>query len=313
MMKKRLLLLVTLATTLSSLALFAPHADAVTTLHFSLDNAASLAAGELDGTMVHSRGHVTVGAQTTRIELSEAVVAHSIARDGDTVYVGSGNDGKIFKVTGDQVSVFAETGQLLVRSLLFRDGTLYAGTLPEGRIYKIDSAGTVAELARPENAEHIWDLAWRGDRLIAATGPEGKVFSISTQGRAELLYDSEAAHVMTLAVDGDAVYAGTSDDALLLKLGAPGEAEVVHDFPGNEVTAIAARAGVIAAVANEFAAPRAGASKVTKGPSRPRAGKGRLWRVEGDRAERVFHRDDGHFTDVELDENGTIFVAGGKE
>ena len=36
--------------------------------------------------------------------------------------------------------VFASTGELLVSSLAFgRDGALYAGTLPNGRIYRIDT------------------------------------------------------------------------------------------------------------------------------------------------------------------------------
>lgn len=310
----RLLLLVTLTSLVSASLFFVSPVDAVATRHFTLDDAESLSAGELDGTMVHSQGHVTVGVAVSRIELDGATLAYAVARaDDGTIYVGTGDAGQIFRIRGDDVSVFAETGQLMVASLAISGGTLYAGTLPEGRIFEISrSDGSIEELSRPEGAEHIWDLAWHDNRLFAATGPEGKVFAIDPQGRAQEYFDADDTHVLSLAVDGDVLYAGTSDDSLVYRLRGPGQAEVVYDFPGTEVTAIAARDGMIAVVANEMPAPRTTSSK-TKTTSR-RDGKGRVWRVDSDgRTERLYHRDAGHFTSVAIDAEGTIYVGGGKE
>jgi outer membrane protein assembly factor BamB len=309
------------------LALDGP-ADAVSTRSFSLDDAASLAAGELDGTAVHSNGSVTASAETRRIGLDDVPVAYCFARSADgTVYVGTGNDGKIYRLRGEAVTVFAETGQLLVSALAFgADGTLYAGTLPEGRIYEVAADGTVDELVKPDEAEHVWSLVWDAGRrrLLAATGPEGKLYAIDGAGRAEVFWDSDAAHVMSLALDGDGtVYAGTSDDAVVVRLRGPGRAEVVYDFPGNEITALAARDGSLAVAANDFPAPPAARSTKTtatktstpsKSTTRPRTGKGRLWRVGSDgRAERVYQNDDGHFTSVQIAEDGTIWAGAGAE
>lgn len=314
-MKRKLLSLVAL-TSITSASLFfvVSPVDAVATRHFTLDNAASLSAGELDGTMVHSQGHITVGVSVARTELEGATLAYSVVRaDDGTIYVGTGDAGQIFRIRGGDVSLFAETGQLMVSSLAISGGTLYAGTLPEGRIFKIArNDGAIEELARPEGAEHVWDLVHHDGRLYAATGPEGKVFAIDAQGRSQEYFDADDTHVLSLALDGDVIYAGTSDDSLVYRLRGPGQAEVVYDFPGTEVTAIAARDGMLAVVANEMPAPRTTSSK-TKATSR-RNGKGRLWRVDTDgRTERLHHRDAGHFTSVAIDANGTIYVGGGKD
>ena len=54
------------------------------------------------------------------------------ASDG-AIYLGTGNDGRIYRLRGDVVERFAETGQLLVSALAIGEGgVLYAGTLPEG-------------------------------------------------------------------------------------------------------------------------------------------------------------------------------------
>ena len=328
MNRTRLTLLVTAASVASAFLVIARPAIAVVTRHFTLDSASSLEAGEMDGTMVLSSGKVTLGAEVRRLEMPDVAVAYSLARGRDgTIYVGTGNDGKVFRLRGDQLEEHARTEQLLVSSLAVGDdGTVYAGTLPEGRIYAIARDGALRELAKPEGVEHVWALVWdaRRSRLFAGTGPEGKVFAIDAQGRADVYWDSEAGHVMSLAFDdagGDegALYAGTSDQALVVKLTGPGRAEVVYDFPGNEITALAAHASALAVAANEFPDPPAArstrATSSTKAPAkRPRPGKGRLWRVHSDgRAEKVYERDEGHFTSVQLADDGTLYAGEGKE
>ncbi|HJK91886.1 MAG TPA: hypothetical protein RMH26_14225, partial [Polyangiaceae bacterium LLY-WYZ-15_(1-7)] len=82
-MKRRLLTFVAI-TTLASLSVFAVSpADAVSTRHFTLDDADDLAAGELDGTMVLDSGQLAVGVGVARVELEGAVLSSAIARADD--------------------------------------------------------------------------------------------------------------------------------------------------------------------------------------------------------------------------------------
>ena len=297
-----------------------PAAGAVSTRSFRIDTASELSSGELEGAAVLSSGAVIRGVDVRRLDLADVSVAWCLARgEGDTVYFGTGNDGKVYRSQGDRITVFAETGQLLVSSLVNANGALYAGTVPEGRVYRIDSAGSVTELPRLEGVDHVWDLVWDARRRVvfAATGPEGRVFTIDRQGRAEVYWDSEQAHVMSLALDDDGtLYAGTSGDAVVVRLAGPGRARVLFDFPGNEITALAVREGTLAVAANEFPDPPRVAATKTKAarPPRPGPGEGQLWRVSPEgRAENVYEQDEGHFTSVAFDERGALYAGSGTE
>ncbi len=295
-------------------------AEAVSTQRFVLDDAESLAAGELIRTAVHSDGRVEAGVELSRVALPDDVpLVYSAVRASDgTIYLGTGNDGRVFRVRGDRAEPFAQTGQLLVASLAIGEGgVLFAGTLPEGRIYRIAADGAATELVRPDGAQHVWSLAYDATRrvLFAATGPEGRVYSIDRQGRAELLWDAPAAHVMSLALGADgAVYAGTSEDAVVARITGPQRVEIVHDFPGNEITALAFRGDQLAVAANELPDPptitsgTSGDRSATAGRApRPGPGKGKIFRVSRDgRAEEVYSRDRGHVTSLSIAADGAI-------
>lgn len=300
---------------------------AVTTQSFVLDSADKFFEGELDGASVRSDGSVRAGAATERTAIENVPLAYSVVRRGDAAFIGTGTNGVIYKFDGKAAKPFASTGELLVSSLAFgRDGALYAGTLPNGRIYRIEpKSGTIKRFSVPEGAKHIWALHYdktRGE-LIAGTGPEGKVFAIDSIGRARTLYAAEASHIMTLSGDGKGtIYAGTSDDALVIQIGPKNRASVVHDFPGNEVTAIDYRDGQLAVAANQFQTAPGTQFKPSSGaptapgtpPTRPRPGSGELWRVDTDgRAEMLVSRKDTHFTAVQWGADGAIYAGGGHE
>lgn len=308
-------------------AVLAGSARAVTTERFVLDDAESLSAGELIHAAVHSDGRVESGVDLTRIALPDDVpLVYSSVRGADgSLYLGTGNDGRVFRVRGDRAEPFAQTGQLLVAAMAIGDGgALFAGTLPEGRIYTIRPDGNATELVRPEQAEHVWELVWDPQRrlLFAATGPEGKVYAIDRQGRATVWWDSPAAHVMSLALAQDgSLYAGTSEDAVVARISGEGRVEIVHDFPGNEITALAARGDVLAVAANELPDPPALSAATSNDRTsagsrapRPGLGKGRIWRVGRDgRAEQLYSRNAGHITSLEILSDGAILGGVGDD
>jgi len=319
------------------LALCAHRAHASPTRSFVLDSASTLNEGKLDGTAVDSDGTIISGLQTRRTELPGVQSAKSllVLPDG-SAYVGSGNDGKIYQYRAGAAKPFAETKQVMVSALASdARGTLYAGTLPNGKIFAVSGAGQLREHVALPGAEHIWALLYDDAKkiLFAATGPQGKLFAIDDKGKADVYYDSEDAHVMALARASDgSLVIGTSDRALLLRLRGPGRAEVIYDFEGNEITALALRGAQIAVVANLFpksvtppkppappssdshTAGNAPAQTPPPAPDRPSAGKGQLYRVTAEgQVEKLFTADEGHLTTVEWAEDDLIYVGTGKE
>jgi hypothetical protein len=320
-------------------ALLASSATAVTTRSFVIDDKAGFAAGELERSAASSDGTLRAGVETRRLALADVPLVWSMARAEDgTAYLGTGNEGKVYRLRGEQLAELCGTQQLLVSALaLGEGGTLYAGTLPEGRIYAIDTraqAPTAREIARPDGVEHVWSLAWDGRRrvLFAATGPQGKVLAITpgtgtAAARVDVYWDAEAQHVLSLALAPDgALYAGTSDGAYVAKITAPGSAEILADLPGSEVNALAFAQGGLVAAANEFSesagaisggapTPPASGSTSTRTPApRARSGKGKLFRVSQDgRAELALALDDAHLTSVQVAPDGTIYAGAGKD
>lgn len=300
---------------------------AVGTERFEVDTAQAFAEGELEGTAVHSDGTVKLGAATQRAEFKDVPIAYCIESRGNDVFVGTGTQGTIYHFKGRKLVKKFATGELLVSSLAFgRDGALYAGTLPNGKVFRVDAkAGKIKLFSSPKGAKHIWALRYepKRGRLIAGTGPEGAVFSIDSVGRARLLHKGDATHVMSLSGDGKGtIFAGTSDSALVIAIGPDDEVSVVHDFPGNEVTSIDFHEGQLAVAANEFKTQpgtqfKAGDAQPgaqRPGPGRPRPGKGQLWRVGKDgRIEKLYDSPNSHLTVVQWGDDGRIYAGTGED
>lgn len=248
----RLLTLTTLAS-LASLAVvsLAPEsARAVATRLFEIDDAATFAQGELHHAAVRSTGEVVASVGLERIALpTEANVAWSWARGADgALYVGTGDDGRIYRVRGSNVELFAETHQLLVTSLVLGDGgVLYAGTTPEGRIFAIPTTGTpaVRELVRPgapattAAAPGVVDTV-AGTPVLSAEGTETPP-PATTATRSETPAATAAESVWDLAWDAarHRLYAATGPYGQVFSIDPQGHADVVWDAAAAHVMSLA--------------------------------------------------------------------------
>lgn len=303
-------------------------AGAVGTRTFTLDTLEKLSGGDLKGVAVSSDGAVRAGFTLGNAPVTDASATFSglTLADGSTL-IGTSPNGKVHRVMGDAVSLFADTGALAVTSMVqAKNGTVYAATIPDGKIFKL-SQGKAEPFATLPDTSHVWALVVdrAGTGLFAATGPEGKVFRIEPNGTSSVYYRSGETHLVSLAIaeNGD-LYAGSSGKGQLLRITGPGRASVVSDMPGEEVKAIAvAKGGVVWAIANEYGEPpeapkrSAAAGRTPPGPSsgaRPKPGKGQLWRFDAQgRPERMMKHDDTHYTALSIDDKGQPYVGTGNE
>jgi hypothetical protein len=231
---------------------------AVSTRSFVIDTSPAFEKGTLTGTASYSSGKLTRAVNSERTPLDGVPVAYAsaVGRDG-AIYVATGNEGAIYRVDEHGSKLFADTPAALVTSLVWVDTTLYAGSLPEGRIFAIGADGKAREHAKLAGADHVWALAYASQQrtLYAATGPEGKLFAIDAQGRARVVHDDQAEHLLCLGLDAEErVYAGTSDGARLVRISGA-QAAVLYDFPGQELTTLAIGAMFLAVASNDFPTP----------------------------------------------------------
>lgn len=317
-----------LAVTVTSLVV-AP-AGAVGTRSFQLDSIDDFKGGDLTGVSVDSSGNLRAGLSLGALPIADASSVWSSVVLGDgAVLLGTGNDGKVFRVRGGKAEEAATTGQMAVSAMAKAwNGDVILGTFPEGKLFKISgdgkSSGAAAAFVTLPGAEDIWGLAYDANAkaLYAATGPEGKLFRIDQNGKAQVYFDSDEPHLTSVAVaDDGTVYAGSNGKGLLYKLTGPGRASVLYDFDADDVKAIAiAKNGAIYAIANKYTETFTAPKRNKPGPPAPqptktgRPGKGVLMRFGKDGiAEPMLDDDDTHYVSLALGDDGTPYVGTGVE
>ncbi|WP_437853592.1 hypothetical protein [Sorangium sp. So ce363] len=322
-----------LAAAVAAVGLVALPAHAVGTRSFELRSLEDLKGGDLTGVSVDSNGAVRAGLTLGATPLPDATsIWSSVVLPDGTVLLGTGNEGKIYSVSGGRVALVATTGQMAVSALaLAEGGDVIAGTFPEGKLFRLPrgagNGGPAKVFAELPDTEDVWGLAYdpRAKALYAATGSEGKLFRVDAAGKAQVYFDSDEPHLMSVAVGDDgAVYAGSNGKALLYKLTAPGRATVLYDFDADDVKAIAiapgAKGGAIYAIANKYAEAFAPPKRNRSGPPSPqparaqKPGKGVLMRFDRSGvAEKMMSDDDTHYVSLGLGDDLTPYVGTGAE
>jgi len=76
-------------------------------------------------------------------DTGQAYIWSSVADARGNVYLGTGHDGRIYRVTPDgKGALWYDAAELDVTALaVAADGTLFAGTSPDGKVYRIGTDG----------------------------------------------------------------------------------------------------------------------------------------------------------------------------
>ena len=208
---------------------------------------ATLTAGEAEGVALSQRGRMFLAPRLERIgaEGWEQAPAHvwSVARDGSgNVYLGTGPDGRIFKITpsGKRSLLYAVDEPMVTALAIAPGGGLLAGTAPEGKVYRIEPDGTGAPWAET-GERYVWSLAVVDrNRVYAGTGDNGRIVELDRSGKVSDFFDAGEAHVVSLLpLPGGGLLAGGAGRGLLYQIDEEGHGHVLHDDDLPEVTAIA--------------------------------------------------------------------------
>ncbi|MCP4405912.1 MAG: hypothetical protein GY801_52540 [bacterium] len=201
--------------------------------------------GEFEGVSLTNSGDLSLAPSTeTRLTLEgNDLQVWALAEDSQgSIYAGTGEQGKIFKMTPDgETSLFFDSPEIGILSLAVGpDDALYAGTTPDGLIYKISSDGN-ADTFFMSGEHYVWSLVFGpNDLLYAGTGESGKIFSIAPDGTGTLFYDSPQSHIMSLLYDARTwLYAGTEGKGIVYKIDSAGKAFALYHAPEEEIHRLA--------------------------------------------------------------------------
>src|SRR5436309_5863781 len=195
--------------------------------------------GDVENLSIDSHGQLTLGPATELVfETSAPFLWSMIAESDGSLFVGTGNEGKVFRIDPQgKGSLFFDSTELEAHALApAPNGGIYVGTSPDGRIYKVDRNGTASPFFSSED-KYIWALAvdTKGN-LFAATGDKGIIYKIAPDGKGVPFYKTNATHVTALAFDkAGNLLAGTGTPGKVLRIDAEGKAFVVMDSPFQEI------------------------------------------------------------------------------
>src|SRR5436309_1015373 len=221
----------------------APHpTDASTPKFFQAATQADFLKGDVDNLTIDSHGQLTLGPATELVYETAAPFLWSMVAEPDgTLFIGTGNEGKVFRVDPQgKGSVFFDSTELEVHALaLAPNGGLYVGTSPDGRIYKVSRSGESAVFFDSED-KYIWALAVdRRGNVYAGTGDKGIVYKISQDGKGEPFCRTNATHATALTFDrAGHLLVGTGMPGKVLRIDQQGKAFVLLDSPFQEIRAL---------------------------------------------------------------------------
>jgi hypothetical protein len=197
----------------------APPAGATEVKIFQTQTQRGFLAGTLEGIGVDPLGRLRLADRSERLTAIGEPFLLSAAPHPEGWVVGTGNAGRVLLVrrNGRVDQLFAAPEPEVFAVWADDDGTVFAGTSPNGKVYRIPAGGgePVEHFAPGET--YIWDLAPApGGGLLVATGTQGKLYRVSAAGQGEVVYDSDDTHLRTIALlpDGD-VLAGTAGEGFL--------------------------------------------------------------------------------------------------
>ncbi len=209
---------------------------------WSVNSRADVLRGDAKGVSIGDNGEISLAPKLTEVFKTDQSYVWASAIDASgNVYLGTGSDGKIFKVDASgNGKLFYDSAELNVAAIAIgKSGEIYAGTSPDGKVYRIDASGNASVYFEPKE-KYIWSLAVLNDGSLAiGTGENGKIYKVKSANampETSLLFDTSENHIISLAADKNGnLFAGTDSGGLVLRFGADNKAFALLDSPLREI------------------------------------------------------------------------------
>jgi hypothetical protein len=197
-------------------------------------------AGESEGMAITSRGELRPAPAVRKLgSFTDPFVLSQTADSGGRRYFGTGNGGRVYRLSGNDLKLLYTAPEPEVYAVTFHAGALLVATSPNGKIYRVDpESGKASDFFDPKQA-YIWALLPVGDQLYVATGVEGKLFRVDRNGSGKEVFDAPESHIRSLAsMGGGRVLAGGSGEGRIYEIGVDGKGRAIFDSNLTEISAL---------------------------------------------------------------------------
>jgi hypothetical protein len=224
---------------------------------WTVDRYDTMERGSVDGVAIRNDGRLEAGPAKSLVYDTGKSYVWSLASDraGDA-YLGlggtTGGSGVVMRVDPDGKAVkVLDTKELAVQAVtVARDGTVFAATSPDGKVYRAAAgggAGTVVfdPATTEEKPKYLWDLATGSDgALYVAAGAPAVVYRIPAGGgRTEVLFKTADQHIRCLLMGADGMlWAGSDGAGVIYRINtkvAGAKPFAAYAAPRREITSLA--------------------------------------------------------------------------
>ncbi|HEY2466865.1 MAG TPA: WD40 repeat domain-containing protein [Terracidiphilus sp.] len=232
--------------------------------------------GTPQGVAIGSNGNLHEGPSLTDILITPSTFIWSVTVDkSGTPFLGTGSPASVVRGSLQKDSkpfTLFESHDVSVQVVrIGPDGSLYAATVPSGKVYKLDPNATSrqdeaaakvvfdaskAEAAaasgndgevkasRESKSHYIWDMTFDSTgRLYIAIGGPGAIYRIdpsNPNAKPEVFFKSDEQHIRTLAWDAKGnLIAGSDGSGLVYRISPQGKAYVLYEASRREITSVA--------------------------------------------------------------------------
>lgn len=209
--------------------------------------------GTPHGVAIASDGRLLPGPSSKLIYTSPSTYVWNVAADKQgNVYLATGSPATVIKVTpaGKATTLFKSKDLNVQAVTVGPHGSVYAATMPSGKVYKLDPNTTNATNATAQvvfdpaqtkaKPKYIWALKFGPDGdLYIATGEPAAIYRVAPGGKPTLFYKSDEVHIDSLAFarNGDLIAASVGS-GLIYRISRAGKAFVLFDAPKKEITSV---------------------------------------------------------------------------
>ncbi|WP_348260630.1 hypothetical protein P8935_12540 [Telmatobacter sp. DSM 110680] len=232
--------------------------------------------GTPQGVAIGSSGYLREGPGLAEILTTPSTFVWSVAVDKTgTPYLGTGAPAAVLRSTpqkdGKPFTLFESHDVSVQVVRIGPDGSLYAATVPGGRVYKLNPSATTKQdestaklifdadkiddpssdsstnTKRESRSHYIWDMTFdAAGKLYIATGGPGTIYRVdpSNPGATpQTFFKSDEQHIRSLAWDAKGnLIAGSDGSGLVYRISPQGKGYVLFEAPRREITSVAVAA-----------------------------------------------------------------------
>ncbi|HEX6773408.1 MAG TPA: WD40 repeat domain-containing protein, partial [Acidobacteriaceae bacterium] len=217
--------------------------------------------GRPQGVAISSDGSIAAAPAASLTATTPSTYIWALASDkAGNAYAATGSPATVLRIARDgKTTTLFKTKDMSVQAIAVgADGSVYAATLPDGKVYRIPASATELDAekaavvfdpakldgAKPETTpKYIWDLTFGpdGDLYIATGGPAAvyRVRTPAAEAHAERFFASDEQHIRALLFEKDgSLLAGSDGDGLVYRIDKQGKGFILFNAPKREVTAL---------------------------------------------------------------------------